>query len=138
MENAETLVLGEAWTKSEQLLEEVNKEIAFVFDENKYSEWINYEVPCARIARKILENSFKLEELAINKQTFKFYHSEKLNTANLLLTSRAFSISVCIDKKVNDFKLSFGTLNRVSTERYGIKVPDSEFDQYFLNFIADA
>ena len=77
MDNADTLVLGEAWTKSRDLLAKVNKEIAFVFDENKYSEWINYEVPYARIARKILENSFKLEELAMGKQTFKFYHNEK-------------------------------------------------------------
>ena len=77
MDNADTLVLGEAWTKSKDLLEQVNKEIEAVFGEDKYSEWIDYEAPYARIARKIIENTFKLEELAMNKQTFKFYHSEK-------------------------------------------------------------
>ena len=36
MDNAVKLVLGEAWTKSKESLEEVNLEIASVFGEDKY------------------------------------------------------------------------------------------------------
>ena len=77
MVNAATLVLEEAWTRSKESFELVNKEIDAVFGEDKYSEGINYEAQYARIARKIIEDSFKLEEMAMGKQTFKFYHSEK-------------------------------------------------------------
>ena len=77
MDNAATLVMGEAWTKSKESLEEVNKEIASVFGEDKFSEWIDYEAPYSQIGRKIIENSFKLEELAMKKQTFMFHHIEK-------------------------------------------------------------
>ena len=58
MDNAATLVLGEEWTKGKESLELVNQEIAAVFGEDNFSEWIDYEAPYARIARKIIENSF--------------------------------------------------------------------------------
>lgn len=134
MANADILVSGEAWKRSTELLDRADKEMAAVFGDDQYSEWIDYDVQFARISRQILQHVHQLEEQAMGKQTFKFYYSRKNPGILIHLQDVYFNtfdqnvFRAYIAEKTNDFKRSFISLNQMMhREYYGSLGPYNDY-----------